>query len=317
MVQIYEFARKFNSGKLYIVTLTTLIFIIYLLFNTVAKNTVVKNNIDSNHTKLSFVYENTGLSVYGRWMDGFKHERRNVTEDSMLKCLRSARERRLHFVFRGRQAERGEPSGQTQVLAEQDSDTSDWGFYHEGVRAWNVCSVGSSGLECVLCWILKVSTNISVHIHTLWRIQNFPDGSTNSQSGCAKRLFCTFFPKNAWKWKNSDPKGARPWCPPGIRQCYHSSGGSLIPPRGGESQLQSLFIMADQRPGAPGTNTPSQSIFILFSCSFYPKSCQIIGFRQLLRGWRPGLGNPGSATDLSLFDTRFLVYKEQKKAQNK
>ena len=102
MVQIYEFARKLNSGKLYIMMLTALIFIIYLLYNTVVKNNVVKNNIDkdSNHTKLSFVYENTGLSVYGRWMEGFKHQRRNVTVDSMLKCLRSARERRLHFVFK-------------------------------------------------------------------------------------------------------------------------------------------------------------------------------------------------------------------------
>ena len=101
MVQICEFARKFNGGKLYIMMLTTLIFIIYLLYNLIIKNTVVKNNQnkDYNHTKLSFVYEDTGLSIYGRWMEGFKRKRRNVTTDSMLKCLRSARERPLHFVF--------------------------------------------------------------------------------------------------------------------------------------------------------------------------------------------------------------------------
>ena len=102
MVQIYQFARKLNSGKLYIMMLTTLIAIIYLLYNTIAKQTVLKNKKDNytDHPKLSFVYGDTGLSVYGRWVDGFKHQRRNGTGESMLKCLRSARERRLHFVFK-------------------------------------------------------------------------------------------------------------------------------------------------------------------------------------------------------------------------
>ena len=102
MVQIYEFSRKLNGGKLHLVLLTMLIVIVDLLYNTVVKNTIMKNNGNkhSNHTKLSFVYGDTGLSVYGRWMEGLKDERRNVTAESMLKCLRSARERPLHFVFR-------------------------------------------------------------------------------------------------------------------------------------------------------------------------------------------------------------------------
>ena len=135
MVQIYESARKLNSGKLYIIMLTTLILIIYLLYNRVAKNTVVKNNIDSNHTKLSFVYENTGLSVNGRWMGGFKHERRNVRANSMLMCLRSPRERPLHFVFNDERLNRvnaveklRELLNKTQVLLVGDSTMREFGL---------------------------------------------------------------------------------------------------------------------------------------------------------------------------------------------
>ena len=33
-----------------------------------------------------------------------------------------------------------------------------------------------------------------------WRIQDFPEGGANSQSGCVSH----FLPKTAWKWKNLD-----------------------------------------------------------------------------------------------------------------
>ena len=37
--------------------------------------------------------------------------------------------------------------------------------------------------------------------------------------------------------------------------------------------------------------------FLSVSCIFCQKSCLIIGFWPKSRGWRPRLGNPGSATD--------------------
>ena len=36
--------------------------------------------------------------------------------------------------------------------------------------------------------------------------------------------------------------------------------------------------------------------FLSFSCVFWQKSCQIIGFLSNIRSWRPRLGNSGSAT---------------------
>ena len=47
-------------------------------------------------------------------------------------------------------------------------------------------------------WIIPLTTQ--------WRIQVFPEGGANSQSGCANLLF---YRKTAWKWKNLDPRGAR------------------------------------------------------------------------------------------------------------
>ena len=50
-----------------------------------------------------------------------------------------------------------------------------------------------------------------------WRIQDFPQGGRQLPK---MLLFFNFLPKTAWKWKNLDPQwgGARPWCPPWIRQ---------------------------------------------------------------------------------------------------
>ena len=86
---------ELKSGRLLFVLVTVLICVLNLVYNTMKEN----NNKDSHHQRLSFVYEDLGLSVYGRWMEGFKHERRNISEDHRLKCVRSVRERPLHFVF--------------------------------------------------------------------------------------------------------------------------------------------------------------------------------------------------------------------------
>ena len=56
-------------------------------------------NKDLNHQKLSFIYEDTELNVYGKWIEGFQHPRKVFTKDYQLKCNRSVRERPLHFVF--------------------------------------------------------------------------------------------------------------------------------------------------------------------------------------------------------------------------
>ena len=57
-----------------------------------------KNN-DSYQNKLSFLYEDMKMSIYGKWVEGFLHKRKRFTKDYQLKCNRSVRERPLHFVF--------------------------------------------------------------------------------------------------------------------------------------------------------------------------------------------------------------------------
>ena len=92
---MYEFTRRVKSGKLFFVLLVIiLICLLYLRYHSVKQN----ENKYLYHQKLSFVYEDLGLSVYGRWREGFKHERRNVSE-YRLGCVRSVRERPLHFMF--------------------------------------------------------------------------------------------------------------------------------------------------------------------------------------------------------------------------
>ena len=43
-------------------------------------------------------------------------------------------------------------------------------------------------------------------IERQWRIQDFPEGGTNSQSGCTDLLFCNFFAENCMKMKEFGPR---------------------------------------------------------------------------------------------------------------
>ena len=53
-----------------------------------------------------------------------------------------------------------------------------------------------------------------------WRIQDFPEGSANSQSGCANLLFCNYFAENCMKMKEFGPRGITSLAPPWIRQWF-------------------------------------------------------------------------------------------------
>ena len=54
---------------------------------------------ENKDQKLSFIYEDMTINVYGKWRKGFQHPRKVFTKDYQLKCNRSVRERPLHFVF--------------------------------------------------------------------------------------------------------------------------------------------------------------------------------------------------------------------------
>ena len=47
-----------------------------------------------------------------------------------------------------------------------------------------------------------------------WRIQDFPNGGTNPQSGAPTYCLAKFFPRTAWKWKKLHPEGRAYLVPP-------------------------------------------------------------------------------------------------------
>ena len=50
-------------------------------------------------SKISPLYSDLGLYVYGEWAQGFLHNRTTFTKGYLLKCNQSKTEKPLHFVF--------------------------------------------------------------------------------------------------------------------------------------------------------------------------------------------------------------------------